>query len=164
MEILMKAHRLSINTILLAVIGALLVLIIAVSAIALCTKNARPGEGLRREDPLPSSIKKSGSVVFNNIGQIRVFTRETDTDEKSVLVLTPWFEADSADNSLYEELDRKRMSLKALITHYFSSYTKAELLSKGESSIKSELKKSINDTLVLGSISALYFNDYLFLD
>ena len=58
------------------------------------------------------------------------------------------------------------MSVTAGIRGYseVNDEIKAELLSKGEASIKSELKKSINDTLVLGSISALYFNDYLFLD
>ena len=40
----------------------------------------------------------------------------------------------------------------------------AEVLFLGEEKIKGELKAQINATLVLGKISEIYFNDYLFLD
>lgn len=145
------------------VIGGILIFIIAVSAIALCTKNARPGEGLRREDPLPQSVGSSKSA-FNEIGQIRVFTREDENEQKSVIVLVPWFEYDGSDQAFYEELDRKHLSIKTLFATYFSTRTKQELLSLGEEKIKSELKAQVNDSLVLGKISSVYFNDYLFLD
>lgn len=151
------------NKILLAIIGAILVFIIAVSAIALCTKNARPGEGLRHEDPNPSSVSAS-KTAFNEIGQIRVFTREDENEQKSVIVLVPWFEYDGTDTAFYEELDRKHLSIKNLFVTYFQSHTREELMSLGESKIKSELKSQVNDSLVLGKISGIYFNDYLFLD
>ena len=155
---------LTLNKILLLIIAGLLLFIIAFSAIALCTKNVHPGEGLRREDPNPSSVSKS-KTAFNEIGQIRTFTREEgDGTEKSVVLLTPWFEYDGTDTAFYEELDRKHLSTKSLITNYFSTRTKTELFQKGEEKIKEELKALVNDTLVLGKISKIYFNDYLFLD
>ena len=89
--------KLSFNKILLALAGVILVFIIAVSAIVLCTKNAHPGEGLRHEDPLPESVSSSKSA-FNAIGQIRVFTREDSGSEKTVIVLTPWFEYDGSNH------------------------------------------------------------------
>jgi flagellar basal body-associated protein FliL len=160
----MKTRKITINKILLFVIAGILLFIIAVSAIELCTKNAHPGEGLRKEDPNPSSVEKS-KTAFDAIGQIRTFTREEgDSSEKSVILLTPWFEYDGSDTAFYEELDRKHLSTKSLITNYFSTRTKRELLQKGEEKIKSELKSLINDTLVLGKINNIYFNDYLFLD
>ena len=151
------------NKILLLILAAILLFIIAVSAIALCTKNARPGEGLRHEDPLPQSVSSS-KTAFNNIGQIRVFTKEDEDSNKSVLVLIPWLEYDGNDQAFYEELDRKHMSLKALMTNFFASHTKEELLQFGEDKIKNSLKTQINENLVLGKISGIYFNDYLFLD
>lgn len=160
----MTMKKTTINTILLALIGVILVFIIAGTAIALITEHAVPGEGLRREDPTPASVNTRQNTVFNNIGQIRVFTKEASDTSKSVIVLVPWFEYKGTDQSFYEELDRKHLSIKALITHYFQSHTREELLSLGESSIKGELKNLINATLVLGSISEIYFNDYLFLD
>lgn len=153
----------SINKILLFIIAGILIFIIAVSAIALCAKNVRPGEGLRREDPLPRSVGGSKSA-FNEIGQIRVFTKEDENEQKSVIVLVPWFEYDGNDQAFFEELDRKHMSIKNLVTNYFSSRTRSQLLSLGEGKIKAELKERVNDTLVLGKISGVYFNDYLFLD
>ena len=159
----MEKKMRNLNKILLAIIGLILVFIIAVSAIALCTKNARPGEGLRREDPLPKSVGTEKSA-FSEIGQIRVFSREDENEQKSVIVLVPWFEYDGNDKAFYEELDRKHMSLKNLLTTYFATRTKEELLSLGEDKIKSELKAQVNDTLVLGKISAVYFNDYIFFD
>ena len=152
-----------INKILLLIIGAILVLIIAVSAIAVCTKNAHPGEGLRHEDPLPDSVGRE-KTAFNHIGQIRVFTKEDSANQKSMIVLTPWFEYDGDDSAFFEELDRKHLSLRAMITSYFSRHTKQELVTLGESNIKTELKEQINENLVLGKISRLYLNDYLFLD
>ena len=154
----------SLNKILLFIVGVILLFIIAFSAIALCTKNVRPGEGLRREDPNPTSVSAS-KTAFNEIGQIRTFTlEEGENSEKAVVILTPWFEYDGTDKAFFEELDRKHLSIKTLLTKYFSSHTRSELLSKGERKIKDELKIQINDTLVLGKISDIYFNDYLFLD
>lgn len=156
-------RNVNLNKILLGVVMGLVLFIIAVSAVALCTKNAHPGAGLRREDPEPKSVS-STKTAFNEIGQIRVFTREDSNQQKSVLVLIPWFEYDGTDGSFYEELDRKHLSLKALLTNYFQAHTRDELLSLGEEKIKEELKMQVNDTLVLGKISGIYFNDYLFLD
>ncbi|WP_294428728.1 flagellar basal body-associated FliL family protein [uncultured Treponema sp.] len=152
-----------INKILLAIIGGILIFIIAVSAIALCTKNARPGEGLRHEDPLPKSVAAS-KTAFNEIGQIRVFTKEDENQQKSVIVLIPWFEYDGTDNSFYEELDRKHLNLKSILMNYFQNHTKHELMQLGEEKIKTELKEKVNESLVLGKITGIYFNDYLFLD
>ena len=155
------------NKFLLFVLAGIFVFIVAVSAIALCTKNVHPGEGLRHEDPLPKSIPSS-KTAFNDIGQIRVFTKEVIAEDgeltKSVLVLTPWFEFDGTDQAFYEEIDRKHLSIKSIFTNYFTTHTKEELMQTGESKIKSELKDKINETLVLGKISGIYFNDYLFLD
>lgn len=159
----MARTRITFNTILLFLAGIILIFIIAVSAIAFCTKNVHPGEGLRREDPSPKSVSGS-KTAFNNIGQIRVFTKEDENAEKSVIVLIPWFEYDGSDQAFFEELDRKHMSIKSMFVNFFTSHTKAELLALGEDKIKVELKAKVNESLILGNISEIYFNDYLFID
>lgn len=151
------------NKVLLLLASVILIFITAVTAIAVCTKNAHPGAGLRREDPSPKSVS-STKTAFNNIGQIRVFTKEDENAGKSVIVLVPWLEYDGTDQAFYEELDRKHQSIKLMFTNFFSNHTKSELLVLGEEKIKNELKAQVNETLVLGKISGIYFNDYLFLD
>ncbi|MBR4599827.1 MAG: hypothetical protein IKO39_07250, partial [Treponema sp.] len=104
-------NKINLNKILLLILGAVFVFILAVSAIALCTRNAHPGEGLRHEDPLPQSVGAT-KTAFNHIGQIRAFTKESEGCPKSVLVLTPWFEYDGNDKAFFEELDRRHISIK----------------------------------------------------
>jgi flagellar basal body-associated protein FliL len=153
----------NLNKVLLLLASVILIFITGVTAIAVCTKNAHPGVGLRREDPSPRSVSGE-KTAYNNIGQIRVFTKEDENAEKSVIVLIPWLEYDGTDHAFYEELDRKHQSIKLMITNFFSNHTKSELLELGEEKIKNELKAQVNETLVLGKISEIYFNDYLFLD
>ena len=155
--------KITLNKILVFLLCSIILIIIAVTAVALCAKNVKPGEGLRREDPVPSSVPAS-KTAFNNIGQIRVFTREDEIGEKSILILTPWFEYDGTDKSFYEELDRKHLSIKNMLSSFFQNHTKDELLRLGEDKIKTELKAQVNENLVLGKITGIYFNDYLFLD
>lgn len=153
----------NLNKVLLLLASVILIFITAVTAIAVCTKNAHPGAGLRREDPSPRSVSGE-KTAYNNIGQIRVFTKEDENAGKSVIVLVPWLEYDGTDQAFYEELDRKHQSIKLMFTNFFSNHTKSELLGLGEEKIKNELKAQVNETLVLGKISGIYFNDYLFLD
>ena len=46
---------------------------------------------------------------------------------------------------------------------YFAGHTQKEILSLGEKKVKEELLFKINEQLVMGKISALYFDDYIFL-
>ena len=78
----------NLNKILLLLASVILLFITAVTAIAVCTKNAHPGVGLRKEDPSPKSISAS-KTAFNNIGQIRVFSKEDENAEKSVMNKIP---------------------------------------------------------------------------
>lgn len=151
------------NTILLFIAAGIVLAIIAATAVAVCTKNAMPGTGLRKEDPRPAR-QNTESNSFSAIGQLRIRTKSDDDSEKAVLVLTPWLEYEETDSAFYEELDRKRLAIRAVFTDYFSSKTKPDILSRSESDIKRELQDEINKKLVLGHISRIYFNDYLFLD
>ena len=57
----------------------------------------------------------------------------------------------------------RKKKIMALFLDYFAGHTQKELLSLGEKKVKEELLFKINEQLVMGKISALYFDDYIFL-
>lgn len=154
------------NKLLLGVIALLFLAIIAGTAIALCTKNAVPGKGLRKIDPAPQKVLASttGKAAFTLIGQLRLPTKPDAKGRSYHIVVEPWLEYAAEDAALYEELDTKLRAIRSSISAYFMNYTEQELASKGERRIKDELLVSINNTLVLGKITAIYFDAYQFLD
>ena len=65
---------------------------------------------------------------------------------------------------MLEELYRKEKQFVSIIQEYYASRTKNQLRSIDEEKIKSDLKKSINENLVLGKINDIYFDEYLFFE
>ena len=157
----------TLNKVLYAVIIALAALIALGTIIALATKHT-PGKDLRKADPTPQELervlKAQKKSAFTKLGQLRTSTAPDENDKRSVIIITPWLEYASDDQAFYEELDGKIRSIRALITNYFIDYTKDQLFSQGEPTVKAALLARINEQLVLGQISALYFNDYQFLN
>lgn len=160
-----------INRLLLGLIAVIAVTVIAVSAIAL-TEDQRPAE-YRRSDPQPEEIGKiynrspaSGrQAAFTELGQLRVPLEVQNSDGSTcTLLVTPWFAYPEEDSAFFEEISAKSRKIKAVISEYFIHKGRDELLAKGEPKIKEELLSYINGELVLGSITAVYFNEYLFID
>lgn len=113
----------------------------------------------RPADPIPSPLQNQETYTL--LGTLRTGTRD---DPSIPLVVEPWFYYDSTDVSFYQELQQKSRKIRAVITDYFTGYTKAELQQKGEQKVKEEIKSAINQVLVLGALDAVYFNDYTFFD
>lgn len=123
----------------------------------------------RRNDPTPQKVinrsKKSKSKVttYNELGQMRPITRApSETEAGTVMVVTPWFSFPDDDTPLYEEISQKDRLIKSIIFEYFTTHTKEELLLTGEKKIKEELTDQINEQLVMGKITKLYFDEYQF--
>ena len=123
----------------------------------------------RRSDPTPQKVinrskrSKSKVTTFNELGQMRPITRaESDEEAGCVMVVTPWFSFPDDDTPLYEEISQKDRLIKSIINDYFTTHTKSELLSIGEKQIKEELTEQINEQLVMGKITKLYFDEYQF--
>ncbi len=123
----------------------------------------------RRNDPTPQKVinrskrSKSKVTTFNELGQMRPITRaESDEEAGCVMVVTPWFSFPDDDTPLYEEISQKDRLIKSIINDYFTTHTKSELLSIGEKQIKEELTEQINEQLVMGKITKLYFDEYQF--
>ena len=94
---------------------------------------------------------------------MRPMTKPEPNDETgSVMVVTPWFSFPDGDTPLYEEISQKDRLIKNIIFEYFTTHTKSELLQTGEKTIKEELTEQINEQLVMGKITKLYFDEYQF--
>ena len=91
-------------------------------------------------------------------------TKSIGDKSGSLLVVAPWFSYPSNNIQLYEELAQKEKQAKSLVIGYFSSYTRDELLAMGEQKVKDGIKHKINEQLVLGQITDVYFDDYMFFE
>lgn len=150
------------NTILTVLASALLVIIVFGTLFALASHH-RPGSGLRHADPAPESVTGTANNAFTSIGQLRTSSALDEKNHKVVIVITPWLAYEGNDKAFYEELDSKIRAIRSIITSYFPRFTEKQLYARSEEVIKSELLSAINATLVLGKVSAIYFNEYQFL-
>lgn len=125
----------------------------------------KPGKTLRKTDIQPEELSQTtvagNQEAFTGLGTIRTGTH----DKPSVpIVITPFFSYPADDTQYYEELCRKTDRISLLIKNYFAEFTKEQLLENGEQKVKKDLLQLINDELVLGQISTLYFEQYIFFD
>jgi flagellar basal body-associated protein FliL len=166
--------------ILLIAAAALFAVIALGTLFSFAAKKARPGAHLRRFEPLPAAESAEAqqnqrgkkrladggkALAYTGLGQIRIPVKNRDAEEDAQIVLvSPWFLYPADDAPFYEELSAKSRKLKLLFSDYFSQGTMDELLSRGETNIKADLLALINDELTLGTISALFFDEYVFFD
>lgn len=150
--------------ILLIIIAVIIVFVLFASAIIITAKPEQVGKGLRKIDPSPVTVEKKGgstTSVYTDLGQLRAITADNPV---VVIIVTPYFSYPANDKAFFEEIAQKKLQLKSVILNYFSVHEKAELIKMGEDKVKKELIQKINDELILGSITALYFEDYNFLN
>lgn len=160
--------RIETNTILVAIIIVLGALIF-ISSIVVLIAGKRPGMNLRRSDPAGvEQIKGAGENLneFKEFGTLRISTmpNEDSQESRSVLVVTPWLSYEENGSAFYEELVSRKRLFTSFFVEYFSSHSKNALLSIGEKNVKQELLTKFNSELRLGQLSAIYFDDYIFLD
>ena len=159
--------KFTLPTVLTSVAGALAVCMVFGTIVALATKHT-PGSNLRKDDPTPQELaatfRTQKKSAFTELGQLRTSTAPDEHDKRAVVIITPWLEYAGEDAAFYEELSNKLRSIRAIITNYFIDYTKDQLFSQGEPTVKQALLARINEQLVLGTITAIYFNDYQFLE
>jgi flagellar FliL protein len=164
--------QLKIDTILLYTVFVLLGAIVLGTILAFVLRKAAPGALLRRPEPIPREATQNTAaqngqtktVAYTELGQIRVFAKSQNDSESPIVLVSPWFTYPPGDTAFYEELSAKNRKLKLLFSDYFSRHTMQELISKGEAAVKSDLVNLVNDELVLGKLSDLYFDEYLFFD
>lgn len=163
------------DRILIYIIISLVALIFLVTVVSLITKKITANRNnVWEPDPLPTEIeslnKKNGEemAAFTGIPTIRTTTlkdvNKDPEDTGSILVISPWFSYPQDDTEFYEELSRKRTLITSIITYYFSSRTKAQILSQDEQTIKADLTTEINSQLSLGKINQLFFTEFIFFE
>ena len=154
----------------LAALALAAVIVLGTAAAFLAGK--RPGTAYRKSDPQSvAEIKgfSSEQKEFKEFGTFRCRLlpekgSKSGGEEGAILVVTPWLSYESKDSAFYEELVSKKKIFSSCVTQFFSSRTKNELLSIGEKEIKRRLLEQFNERLSLGKASAIYFDDYIFLD
>ena len=63
-----------------------------------------------------------------------------------------------------EELFTKKAQFKTIVMDFFSHRTARQVKAMGEDLLKSQLLDLLNQELVLGSISGIFFDNYLFFE
>lgn len=167
-----KNNNTKFERVLYYIIASLVVLILLVSIVASIAKLFTKNSSMIINDPLPTEIeslnKKNNEelAAFTGISTIRLSTLSSSQEEQnaSILVISPWFSYPKDDTQFYEELSRKRVLITSIITYYFSSKTKNDILSLSEDTIKNALLTEINQNLSLGKIKELYFTDFIFFE
>lgn len=133
--------------------------------------------GLAKKNSKNLKIAKNPSIViaqgqdtlsaeyysFKNFERMRIVPKETKNANPTTLIITPCFAYTKDDKDFNEELSRKSSIIKSSIVNYFSSKTVQELNALGEENVKEQLKKQINENLVLNKIQGIYFSEYIFL-
>ena len=160
------------NKILIGIICSLVLFITVMTAISFATKKSgKKDSNITTVEPSVKEItslnKRSDQSLasYTGIGRIRILTKGIDElNIGTPLVIEPWFTYDESNFELYEELSKKRILLTGLISNYFSSKTKQEIVSMSEEKIKADLLNELNSHLVLGKILQIYFTDYIFLE
>lgn len=155
-----------IHSILIFIALVILIIIAGTTVFVFAVRPSGIGSNLRHTDPSAEKLI-SGSTyyeqtsVYSQLGRLRAAT----ADDPSVsVIVTPYFPYPADDEEFFEEVSLKNRKIKLLIIEYFSSYTAVELKKEGELKIKSDLVRLINEELVIGDISALFFEEFIILD
>ena len=164
-----KNNNTRMERILCYIIAGLISIIILVTIVASIAKLFTKNKTQLISDPPPTDIEslntKNGEemAAFTGISTIRATTLSSPSST-SILIITPWFSYPADDTEFYEELSRKRTLITSIITYYFSSKTKDEIIALPEETIKSALLTEINGNLSLGKLNQLYFTDFIFFE
>ena len=157
--------------ILLYAIAGVIAVVLLGTIVAFATRKASPGKSIRKADPSPQKVinlsaKTDNKVAaYTNLGELRAVSKAPDAkSDGTIIVVKPWFSYPDGDTTLIEELSDKNRMCKSLILQYFSLHTARELHEMGEKKVKDDLLRLINEQLVLGKITAVYFDTYIFFE
>lgn len=102
---------------------------------------------------------------YLNLGELRISTKIDEENETTALILLePWVSYDNTDPAFQEELFTKKAQFKTIVMDFFSHRTAPQIKAMGEDLLKSQLLDLLNQELVLGSISGIFFDKYLFFE
>jgi flagellar basal body-associated protein FliL len=120
--------------------------------------------GNSQGSPVPGEAGGAGEYTggaFTGIGRIRALTAEP---RAATVILSVTFPYPPEDRAFSEELAAKIGQFRGITAEYFASFPVEELRGKEEGAVKEDLRQRYNSILRLGSITQLYFNDYMIIE
>ncbi|MDR3138536.1 MAG: flagellar basal body protein FliL [Treponema sp.] len=122
----------------------------------------RRGGGQASQRPVePAGTEDHTGGAFTGIGRIRAVTAGP---RAATVILSVAFPYPSGDQAFSEELAAKIGQFRGITAEYFAAFSVEELRAKEDGAVKEDLRQRYNSILRLGSISRLYFNDYMILE
>ena len=100
---------------------------------------------------------REGKAIYSELKQIRTISADK---EPATIVLNPFLEYDADNIPLREEIVQKKEELKNIITSWFLQRSWYSIETQKESDIKNALLTEINNSLKMGRISAIYFEEF----
>jgi flagellar basal body-associated protein FliL len=113
----------------------------------------------RPPQPLPEPPEPDGGAVFSGIGRIRTASADGNT-----IIVSIAFPYNRDDIPFAEELTARITEFRNISFAFLSGQTAEALRTMGEGAIKAALLEQYNAVLKLGSITELYFNDFMIVD
>lgn len=102
-----------------------------------------------------------GRAMFADVGPLRARTADA---EPVTIVVEPVFPYIADDIAFREELVQKSRMMRAVILEWFASRTLSAIRALGEEGVKAALVGELNGCFVLGTLDAVYFEEYMILD
>ena len=102
-------------------------------------------------------VLREGKAIYSELKQIRTISADK---EPATIVLNPFLEYDADNIPLREEIVQKKEELKNIITSWFLQRSWYSIETQKESDIKNALLVEINNSLKMGRISAIYFEEF----
>ena len=143
---------------------ALLLVILTGTVLAILRKgqaldedDEKVASGVQHNLERPLYVLREGKAIYGELGQLRALSSD---ELPATIVLHPYLEYDADDIPLQEELVKKKDLIRQLFLNWFASHTWLSVETLGESAIKKELLLIINNELLLGRVSSIYFAEF----
>ncbi|MDR1398593.1 MAG: flagellar basal body-associated FliL family protein [Treponema sp.] len=157
-------HTLILVAVLLALLiaaGTIYALVFRNSTEPLYSIPAAPTTAAPTQTPFTDTQVFQLQEIFPGIGRLRAVSADKPPVTIVVSIAFPYL---PEDRPFTEELTAKIPEFRNTTLEYFSTHSAVELRQSGEAAIKTNLLRRYNNLLRLGSISTLYFNDFMFID
>ncbi|MCL2809214.1 MAG: hypothetical protein FWD24_04000 [Treponema sp.] len=143
-------------------IACLLILLIVIGTIAglFHIGKSEPLIGSRSLPQIQhTQLNPSDIRVFSEMGRLRI-----PLINSSILILSISFPYSADDTAFTEEILAKVSDFRTIASGYFSSLPETRLIQIDEDAAKQEILRRFNDSLRLGRIEVLYFNDLMVIE
>ncbi|MDR2602571.1 MAG: hypothetical protein LBC53_09015 [Spirochaetaceae bacterium] len=153
--------KLSLNSVLTAVLAALALAIAVITAIVFISG----GAARKTNPPDDSYLSAAGrNRLWTGLGRLRCPLKEESGKTPSILVIEAAFPYNREDPAFFNELAVNNSRFRAETVSFFASLKANDPILGDEEAVKKKLLERYNSFLRLGKIETLYFSDFLIID